>query len=278
MMYADLKDKVALITGAGKELGIGQSMARRLAREGVKVALNDISRKSDHSNPDEYGSVDYLKILVADIEHKGGQAMVALADVTNGNEVKNMVDNVLAKFGHIDILINNAGYYPGVMSIENTPERVWDLTVDVCAKGAFLCSKAIIPQLLSSEEPGKIINISSIAGKTGIASYGAYNAAKAAVILLTQTLARELGPSGINVNAICPGNVATLMGQQEIVAFAEEEGISLEEAETLLADESALGRLATGEDIANVAAFLCSDQASYITGQAINVCGGIEFH
>lgn len=278
MMYADLKGKVALITGAGIELGIGQSIARRLAREGATVAVNDISHKSKVANAEEYGTLEYLKQLTAEIETEGGQAMVVLADVTNRDEVQSMVDRVLGEYGRIDILINNAGYYPGVISIGNTPEHIWDLTLETCSKGPFLCSKTVLPHLLTSKDPGRIINISSIAGKTGIANYGAYNAAKAALLLFTQTLAREIGRKGITVNAVCPGNVATMMGQQEIEAFSEEEGISLRDAETRLAEESALGRLATGDDIANVVAFLSSDQASYITGQAINVCGGIEFH
>lgn len=277
-MYANLEGKVALITGAGKPKGIGQSISRRLAAEGVKVAVSDISRQSRAASVKDYGSLAFLDQLIEEIISVGGQAMAVLADVTKKDEVQNMVSDVLAEFGQIDILINNAGFYPGIMSVEDTPEQIWDLTMDVCAKGALLCSQSVLPHLSSHSSPGRIVNIASIAGKTGIAHYGAYNSAKAAVILLTQTLAREVGRVGITVNAVCPGNVDTMMGQQEIKSFSEEEGISLDEAKSQLAEESALGRMATGDDIANVVAFLCSDQASFITGQAINVCGGIEFH
>jgi NAD(P)-dependent dehydrogenase (short-subunit alcohol dehydrogenase family) len=273
-MYEELKDKVAIVTGSGSELGIGQSIARRLLNEGAHVVLCDLQPPN---SPDQPGEGTYLHTLVKEFESAGGKALALHTDVTQDDQILAMVGEAKETFGRIDILVNNAGAFPEANPIEATKESSWDITMDVSAKGAFLCSRAVIPHM-KEVEGGRIINISSIAGKTGHPTYGPYNAAKGALILLTQTVAREVGEFGITVNAVCPGNVDTPMGRKEMEFLAEEHGISLEDAKQVLGDEAALGRMATTEDIANVVAFLCSDQASFITGQSINVCGGIEFH
>jgi NAD(P)-dependent dehydrogenase (short-subunit alcohol dehydrogenase family) len=215
---------------------------------------------------------------VKEIEASGGRALALYADVTKNDQILAMVEQTKKAFGRIDILINNAGAFPGANTIEDMEEQSWDITMDVSAKGAFLCSKAVIPHLKELDGGGRIINIASIAGKTGFPTYGPYCAAKGALILLTQTMARELGGQAITVNAVCPGNVDTLMGLKEAEIIAKEQGIGLEEAKLVLGEEAALGRMALPEDIANVVTYLCSNQASFITGQSINVCGGIEFH
>jgi NAD(P)-dependent dehydrogenase (short-subunit alcohol dehydrogenase family) len=273
-MYAELKGKVVIVTGSGSELGIGQSIARRLSGEGAYIVLCDLQPSNSLDRP---GEGTYLHSMVEEFEASGGQALAVYADVTMNDQIAAMVEEAKDKFGRIDILVNNAGAFPGANPIEAMEEASWDITMDVSAKGAFLCSRAVIPHL-KEVDGGRIINISSIAGKTGFPTYGPYNAAKGALILLTQTVAREVGGFGITVNAVCPGNVDTLMGRAEMEILSKEHGISLDEAKQILGTEAALGRMATPEDIANVVTFLCSDQASFITGQAINVCGGIEFH
>jgi NAD(P)-dependent dehydrogenase (short-subunit alcohol dehydrogenase family) len=274
MTYQELKDKVAIVTGSGSELGIGQAIARRLSQEGAHVVLCDLKPPDSSDRPRE-GT--YLHSLVQEFEASGGEALAVYADVTKDDQIRTLMAQSIEAFGRIDILVNNAGAFPGANPIEATEESSWDITLDVSAKGAFLCSRAVIPHL-KEVEGGRIVNISSIAGKTGHPTYGPYNAAKGAVILLTQTIAREVGEFGITVNAVCPGNVDTLMGRKEMDLIADEYGVSLEEAKGMLGAEAALGRMATPEDIANAVVFLCSDQASFITGQSINVCGGIEFH
>jgi NAD(P)-dependent dehydrogenase (short-subunit alcohol dehydrogenase family) len=273
-MYEELRGKTAIVTGSGSELGIGQSIARRLSAEGAHVVLCDLQPPGASDHPDE-GT--YLHALVQEFEAAGGRALAVYADVTKDDQIRSMVEETKKVFGRIDILISNAGALLAPNPIAETEEESWDMNMDVSAKGAFLCSKAVIPHL-KEVEGGRIVNISSIAGKTGHPTYGPYNAAKGAVILLTQTVAREVGEFGITVNAVCPGNVDTLMGHKEMVLLSEEYGVSLEEAKDMLGEEAALGRMATPEDIANVVTFLCSNQASFITGQSINVCGGIEFH
>jgi NAD(P)-dependent dehydrogenase (short-subunit alcohol dehydrogenase family) len=274
MTYQELKDKVAIVTGSGSELGIGQAIARRLSQEGAHVVLCDLKPPDSSDRPRE-GT--YLHSLVQEFEASGGEALAVYADVTKDDQIRTLMAQSIEAFGRIDIMVNNAGAFPGANPIEATEESSWDITLDVSAKGAFLCSRAVIPHL-KEVEGGRIVNISSIAGKTGHPTYGPYNAAKGAVILLTQTIAREVGEFGITVNAVCPGNVDTLMGRKEMDLIADEYGVSLEEAKGMLGAEAALGRMATPEDIANAVVFLCSDQASFITGQSINVCGGIEFH
>jgi len=274
-MYDDLKDKVAIITGAGSEYGIGQGIARRLSQEGAHVVLSDLQPANSPDRPDKES---YLHTVVKEIEASSGRALAVYADVTKNDQILAMVEQTKKAFGRIDILINNAGAFPGANTTEDMEEQSWDITVDVSAKGAFLCSKAVIPHLKELDGGGRIINIASIAGKTGFPTYGPYCAAKGALILLTQTMARELGGQSITVNAVCPGNVDTLMGLKEAEIIAKEQGIGLEEAKLVLGEEAALGRMALPEDIANVVTYLCSNQASFITGQSINVCGGIEFH
>jgi len=274
-MYDELKGKVAIVTGSGSEKGIGQSIARRFSREGAHVVLCDLQPKDSPDRPDEES---YLHTVVKEIEASSGRALAVYADVTKNDQILAMVEQTKKAFGRIDILINNAGAFPGANTIEDMEEQSWDITMDVSAKGAFLCSKAVIPHLKELDGGGRIINIASIAGKTGFPTYGPYCAAKGALILLTQTMARELGGQAITVNAVCPGNVDTLMGLKEAEIIAKEQGIGLEEAKLVLGEEAALGRMALPEDIANVVTYLCSNQASFITGQSINVCGGIEFH
>jgi NAD(P)-dependent dehydrogenase (short-subunit alcohol dehydrogenase family) len=278
-MYDDLRDKVAIVTGVGRELGIGQAIARRFAREGVHLVLGDICRSLSEFPGYGMGDWEYLESVAIDIRSLGVRALAIKVDVSQSAEVGAMVKAAMREFGRIDILVNNAGTNPGRDYVIAAGEEAWDRTMAVNAKGIFLCCKAVIPHMLQADRGGRIINISSISGKVGGETWGAYSASKAAAILLTQTLAIELGRQGITANAICPGEIDTLMQRKGYLVFLQQRfGLSEEEARERAADESALGRIGKADDIANVAAFLASDQASYITGQAINVCGGTIFH
>ena len=278
-MYPDLRGKVAIVTGVGRELGIGQGIARRFAREGVHLVLGDICRSIQEFPTYGMGDWEYLESAARDIQSLGVRALPVKVDVTQSAEVMAMVETAMKEFGHIDILVNNAGTNPGRDYVQAAREEAWDRTMAVNAKGIFLCCKAVIPHMLQADKGGRIINIASISGKIGGETWGAYSASKAAAILLTQTLAVELGRKGITANAICPGEVDTLMQRKGYLVFLQQKyGINEEEARAKAADQSALGRIGKAEDIANAAAFLASDQASFITGQAINVCGGTIFH
>lgn len=275
-MY-NLNGKVALVTGAGGRNGIGRAIAVRLAREGADVAVNDISeRPYTAENTDWRGLTD----VVDEIEAVGQRAISVIADVSDAKQVSEMVEKVVAHFGKIDILVNNAGTKAGKdrVHVVDLAEEEWDRVQRVNVKGVFLCCQAVARHLIEQGTGGKIINISSITGKRGSARYAAYCASKFAVIGFTQSLAHELAPYNVNVNAICPSLVNTERVGHLAVATMPEELTFYEQRSEFArrAEESVpLGRIAESSDVANMAAFLASDQASYLTGLSITVSGGL---
>ena len=200
-MY-DLTGKIAVITGAGGEHGIGRAIAVRLAQEGADIVVNDLT-----GNPKNSSSWSGLTDVVKEIQTLGRRALGIEADISDSSQVSSLVQRTIQEFGKIDILVNNAGSPAGPdrVPIVELEEEVWDMVQRVNVKGTFLCSKAVSKVLINQGNGGKIINISSVAGKSGVARFGAYCASKFAVRGLTQVLAKELGPLGIQVNAICPG-------------------------------------------------------------------------
>jgi NAD(P)-dependent dehydrogenase (short-subunit alcohol dehydrogenase family) len=222
-----------------------------------------------------------LPSVVDEIETMGRRAIGVAADVSDASQVDDMVQQVLARFGHLDILINNAGSQPGRdrVPVVEMDENAWDLVQRVNVRGTFLCSRAAARAMLNQGRGGKIIMLSSTKGKQGAARHAAYAASKFAVIGFAQSLALELAPFKINVNTICPGMVDTERLHQNAAAMASESD-SADEAHSRMIRERAaqvpLGRIAVGEDIANVAAFLASSQSDYLTGTAITVNGGTQ--
>ena len=273
-MY-NLKGKVALVTGAGGRHGIGRAIAVRLAQEGADVVVNDV-KSNPHGGAVAWRGVDSV---VEEIQSLGRRSMSIIADVSDASQVDAMVREASERLGPIDILVNNAGSAAGPdrVPVVELEEDAWDMVQRVNVKGTFLCSRAVARGMLRSGRPGKIIVISSGAGKQGIARYAAYCASKFALIGFTQSLALELAPHGINVNAICPGLVDTerISGIAAALASANE---TAEEYRARMFAERAkaipLGRVAQGADIADAAAFLASDQSDYLTGVSLPVAGG----
>ena len=273
-MY-NLEGKVALVTGAGGRHGIGRAIAVRLAREGADVAVNDVT-SNPHGGSDSWRGVDSV---VDEIENLGRRSISVIADVSDAQQVEAMVSETARRLGSIDILVNNAGSVAGPdrVPVVELEEEAWDTVQRVNVKGTFLCSRAVARLMLRHGRRGKIIIISSGAGKQGIARYAAYCASKFALIGFTQSLALELAPHGINVNAICPGLVETerITG---IAAALASEGESAEEYRARMFAERAkvipIGRVADGADVADTAAFLASGQSDYLTGLSIPVSGG----
>jgi 3-oxoacyl-[acyl-carrier protein] reductase len=239
-----LKEKVVIITGAAK--GIGFATAQRFAEEGAIVILADMNLES-------------VKGAAAQIPNAHAYAM----NVTDRASIQAVVDQVMQKHGHIDILINNAGITQDARLVKMT-EAQFDAVIDVNLKGVFNCTQLIVPHMLEAKS-GAIVNASSVVGIYGNFGQTNYSATKFGVIGFTKTWARELGPKGIRVNAICPGFVATEM----IKAMPEN---ILQDIER----RSWLGRLGTPEEIANVYLFLASNEASFINGVALEVSGGIS--
>ena len=269
-MY-DLGGKVALVTGAAGKDGLGRAIALRLAQAGASLAVNDLEQaRSQRGRLDD---------VVAAIQALGQSALPVYADVTIAEQVERMVAATIERFGRIDILVNNAGAPAGKdrVPVVDLTESAWDLVQNVNVKGVFLCSRAVARALIAQGQGGKIINISSQSGKQGVPRYAAYCASKFAVCGFTQSLAHELGAYGIHVNAICPGLLATERIDDMAAALAPAGFSAAEQRQAMIEsaiNNTPLGRMALTSDIANMAAFLASDQSDFLTGLSLSVTGG----
>ena len=243
-----LDGKCALVTGASR--GIGRAVALKLASEGAKVALNFAGNEA---------AADAVK---QEIEAAGGEAILVKADVANEAAVQDMVQKTADAFGRIDILVNNAGITRDGL-LARMKEEDWDAVLSTNLKGVFLTTKAAA-KLMMKQRAGRIVNMASVVGVTGNAGQANYSAAKAGVIGFTKTIAKELASRGITANAVAPGFIDTDM-TSALSDKAKEAALS----------GIPLGRMGTPEDIAAAVLFLVSDQASYITGQVLNVDGGM---
>ena len=252
-MTGPLQGRTALVTGASR--GIGRAIALGLARDGADLVLNDIERRRDA-----------LDAVADEIGALGRTAAALSADVSDRAQVQAMVQAALAQAGPIDIVVNNAG-----ILIPNTVEALleaeWDAVMDVNAKGTFLVVQALLPHM-RARGYGRIVNIASIGGKQGAPEQAHYSASKAAIMGFTRVLAQEVGPFGITANCVCPGIIVTDMGRTNLSDQANVDrwvGVT------------AMRRLGQPEDVVGPARFLASDAAAFVTGQSLNVCGGIVF-
>lgn len=254
-----LEGKVAIVTGAGR--GIGRGIALRLAQDGATVVVNDINK-------------DNVKKVAQEIKDMGRKSLAIAGDVRKIDDVNSMVDQTVAEFGQLDIMVANAGIAQVKLAIELTPED-WDNVFAVNMRGIFLCDQAAAKQMIKQKTKGKIINCSSIAGHSGFSMLSHYSASKFAVRGFTQAFAKELGPHGITVNAYCPGIVGTDMW--DLIDEKMGEYLGLPKGETLkkYTELITLGRVETPEDVADFVSYLASSDADYMTGQAVNICGGI---
>ena len=270
-----LEDQVAIVTGGGG--GIGEGICLCLARAGADVVVSDVKQGPAGA-------------VAAKVEEIGRRSLAVTTDVRSEDECRALVDTTLEKMGRLDILICSAGT-AGVeqmvpsehaMDLENIPLEVWDRTIDVNLKGVFLCTRAVIPHF-KKQQRGKIINISSVAGRKGQSMLPAYAASKAGVISLSQSTAIQLAPYNINVNTICPGLVWTPLWADGVdfmlQAKPELKDVPPEAAFNVMVQGASLFKRAqTPEDIGELAVFLASEGAKEITGQAMNVDGGSEFN
>ena len=273
-----LAGKVALVTGAGRHQGLGKAICARLLSAGCAVALTDLASPQPLMDTANIGTLSEMDTVAADLATIGPKVIALPMDVRDEAQVEASIAAVVAEFGRLDILINNAGIGYLFSPIIDTPAEFWKAVMDVNLMGAFLCTKHAAQQMIKQGTGGRIVNIASQAAKSGHPHLSAYIASKHGLVGLTRTAALELGAHGITVNAVCPNHVTTGLGAVQNAYYAKLRGVSVEHD---LADMRAgipLGRVGIPEDTANACAFLCSDQAAYITGEAMNVSGGAEMH
>ncbi|WLV25729.1 3-oxoacyl-[acyl-carrier-protein] reductase [Aciduricibacillus chroicocephali] len=243
-----LKGKNALVTGASR--GIGRAIAIELAKQGANVAVNYA------------GSADKAEAVVKELEELGVSAFAVQADVANEESVKDMIKQTIDTFGSLDILVNNAGITKDNL-LMRMKEEEFDAVINTNLKGVFLCTKAVARQMMK-QKSGRIVNVSSIVGVSGNAGQANYVAAKAGVIGLTKTAAKEFASRGILVNAVAPGFIATDMTD-----------VLTDEQKEAMLTLTPLAKFGQAEDVARVVRFLCSEDANYMTGQTLHVDGGM---
>jgi len=256
---SQLHGKVAVVTGAAQ--GIGQAIALRLAHDGARVALLDTS--------DVTGTA-------AACRDAGAETLALAVDVSRGDSIAAAVDAIIAAWGRIDVWVNNAGIFDDTPLTELSEAR-WDQVIDVNYKSMFLCAQLAVPHMRAAGW-GRIINIASMAAKVAFTNEIAYCSSKTAVLGLTRALAVELGPSGITVNAICPGPIDTGMLTHTYQRLADQNGVTLAEWRARILETIPVARYGRPADVAALVAFLASDEASFINAQAINIDGGMVFY
>jgi NAD(P)-dependent dehydrogenase (short-subunit alcohol dehydrogenase family) len=272
-----LKDRVAIVTGGGG--GLGEGIALCFAREGADVVVSDVK-------------MDLAEKVASKVKEKGRKSLAVQTDVRSLQQVDELIKKTIDEFKAVDILVCSHGvsgmthreHDPDEpLTLEGITEEDWDLTLDVNLKGVFLCNRAITPHF-KEKSAGKIINVSSVGGRRGSPTLFAYSISKAAVIALSQALAQQLAPYNVNVNTLCPGIIYTPMWQEGAKLLAKMDprfkdlDITPEAALDFIVQMTIpFKRMQTAEDIGNAAVFLASDEAKEMTGQALNVCGGMHF-
>jgi meso-butanediol dehydrogenase / (S,S)-butanediol dehydrogenase / diacetyl reductase len=257
----ELASRVAIVTGGGR--GIGRATALELARLGADIVVAEVDRVTADRTASE-------------VKGLGRRAIVVPTDVTSRAALAPMVERTQGEFGRLDILVNNAGIYRAAATLDVTEEH-WDAVLDINAKAVFFASQAALPVMIAQKR-GVIVNLASLAGKVGSKTNLPYNASKAAVVSMTKSLALAHAADGIRVNCVCPGFVETDMWEKVAKEQGALLGMSAEEFTRQRAASVPLGRMEKPEDVANVIGFLCSDKSAYMTGQALNVTGGVIMH
>lgn len=267
----ELKGKTAIVTGAGRLRSIGRPIALELARQGVNIVLTGTGRAPEHFPPDEQeiGWRD-IESVADEVRAAGAEALALVSDVSNPDAVDAMVQQAVARFGRLDIMVNNAGAARGNdrVPVVDLAVETWRKVIDVNLTGTFLASRAAARQMIAQGEGGSILNISSIASRMAGASAAAYSASKAGINALSHALALELAPHRIRVNAVLPGVIET----------ARMDDLGREERWEATLKRIPLGTAGNGMEIAYLCTYLCSDMGAWITGQDLTVDGGSTWH
>ncbi|HLZ58258.1 MAG TPA: glucose 1-dehydrogenase [Ktedonosporobacter sp.] len=258
-MEGSVEGQVAIVTGAGQ--GIGRAIAQRLAEDGMQIVVADLQSAQAEQ-------------VASEISRSGRRAVPVAIDVTRADDRQRMMDAALNEFGRLDVLVNNAGIQRVALPLDVSEEH-WDIVMNVNAKAVYFCCQLALRHMLS-QHSGRIVNIASMAGKMASTPYHpVYNVSKAAVLALTKTFALTYASEGVRVNAVCPGIIGTPMQDVVDLEFARVTGKQPEEIRAERMGRVPMGRIGEGEDVAAVVSFLVGPDSRYMTGQALNVTGGM---
>jgi meso-butanediol dehydrogenase/(S,S)-butanediol dehydrogenase/diacetyl reductase len=272
--------KTAVVTGSGREGGLGAAIALRLAAEGASVVISDIGRPVDAATPASMiGSTDAMELVAEACRQAGGQASCCACDVRRYDEVEALAEHAVRTHGSLDIWVNNAGIGYIMKPLLDVSPADWSAVIDVNLTGAFYGLRVASERMVAAGRGGRIINIASQAAKSGFPHAQAYTASKHGLVGLVRSAAIELGPYGITVNNVCPNHVTTGLGAWQNEYFAKVTGhASVESYLSAMAQRIPMRRAGLPDDTAATVAFLCSDEAIYITAESLNVSGGEEPH
>lgn len=268
--------KVAVVTGSGRKAGLGEAIARRLSEQGAAVVIADIGASRDSATPDSMIGAQSEMREVA--ESLPGDASTFSCDVRDPDQVRALAAHAVATHGSLDIWVNNAGIGYIMKPLGEVSADDWRAVIDVNLTGAWFGLQAAAEVMIAQGKGGRIVNIASQAAKSGFMHAQAYTASKHGLVGLVRSASIELGAHGITVNNVCPNHVTTGLGKWQNEHFAAVQGISVEQYLKNMAARIPLGRPGLPEDTANAVSFLCSAEASYITGESMNVSGGEEPH
>ncbi|MCG8442470.1 MAG: SDR family oxidoreductase [Caulobacterales bacterium] len=280
-----LDGKVAVVTGSGRRKGLGEAIVKKLAAEGAKIVLSDIGRARDAATAAEHvGEQSEMEAIAAELRAGGAEVTSCPCDVRMPAEVEALADHAVDTLGGLDIWVNNAGIGYIMKPLLEVTEADWDAVIDVNLKGCFLGVQSAARRMIAQNERspgrgGRIVNIASQAAKSGFPHAQAYTSSKHGLVGLARSAAVELGAHGITVNNVCPNHVTTGLGAWQNEYFSKVVGAaSVEDYLDAMAKRIPLGRPGLPEDTANAVAWLCTEEAKYITAESMNVSGGEEPH
>jgi meso-butanediol dehydrogenase/(S,S)-butanediol dehydrogenase/diacetyl reductase len=277
---ASLKGKTAVITGSGRRKGLGEAIAKRLAADGANIVISDIGQSRDAATGKEHiGTTDEMESIAQEMRNAGVEASTKTCDVRSLEEVRALAKHAVDTHGSLDIWVNNAGIGYIMKPLLEVTEDDWRAVIDVNLSGAFFGVKSAAEVMVEQGKGGRIVNIASQAAKSGFPHAQAYTSSKHGLVGLARSAAVELGQHGITVNNVCPNHVTTGLGAWQNEYFSKVVGAdSVEAYLEAMAARIPMGRPGLPEDTANAVAWLCTDDAQYITAESMNVSGGEEPH
>lgn len=271
--------KTIVVTGSGRNKGLGQAILQRFADEGANCVVSDLAKPAEHMAAGDIGTTEEMELVVEELRARGAKAASIPCDVRSEASCAALVDRTVEAFGSIDIFVNNAGIGYIMKPLLETEGSEWEAVIGVNLSGAFYGTKHAARRMIEAGRGGRIINIASQAAKSGFPHMSPYCSSKHGMIGLTRSTAIELGKHDITVNAVCPNHVTTGLGARQNAYFSEFRGFaSVDDYLSDMASRNPLGRTGRGSDTAAACAWLASDDAAYVTGEALNVSGGEEMH